>query len=81
MQQELKPTKRKIVEKNINKRGELEIEHHPKSIELFKNIAYIDSKYGGNSFSWKSGGDGDNGEMLMYALDIYFECLDAKVKL
>ncbi len=24
-------------------------------------------------FCWKTGGDGDNGEILMYQLDAYFE--------
>lgn len=65
-----------MVERDINKRWEEGIEHHSKSIELFKILAYIDFKYCGDSLCWKSGGDGDNGEMLMNALDIYFECLD-----
>ena len=28
------------------------------------------------SFYWKQGGDGDNGEALMYELDAFFELLD-----
>jgi hypothetical protein len=31
-------------------------------------------------FCFKSGGDGDNGEQLMYLLDIYFDELDVKSK-
>lgn len=27
-------------------------------------------------FQWKKGGDGDNGEMLMYELDTFFEQKD-----
>ena len=27
-------------------------------------------------FCWKKGGDGDNGETLMYQLDAFFELLD-----
>jgi hypothetical protein len=27
---------------------------------------------------WKTGGDGDNGEELMYHLDAFFEMLDKK---
>ena len=29
-------------------------------------------------FCFKSGGDGDNGEHLMYLLDIHFEQIDKK---
>ena len=65
------------VETDINKRWENNIPHHPKSEELFKAIAKIDYELGGDFFCWKSGGDGDNGEHLMYELDIYFERLAA----
>lgn len=67
----------KKVIRNIDKRWEKGIPHHPKSIELFDAISKIDFKYCSDSFCWNSGGDGDNGETLMYELDIYFECLDA----
>ena len=60
------------VERDINKRWEQSLDHHPKSISLFKALEKVDLKHG-----WKSGGDGDNGEMLMYQLDIIFECEDA----
>jgi len=66
-----------MVERDINKRWELGIEHHPESVKIFNALDHIDFKYGGDFFYWKSGGDGDNGEQLMYELDIYFECLDA----
>lgn len=65
-----------MVETDVNKRWEEGTPHHPKSLELFKVIAEIDFKYCGDSLCWKSGGDGDNGEMLMYALDIHFESQD-----
>lgn len=65
------------VERDINKRWEEGTDHHPKSIELFKALEHIDLVHGKDFFYWKSGGDGDNGEMLMYELDIYFECQDA----
>jgi len=67
-----------MVEKDINKRWENGTEHHPKSVELFKALADIDFRFGNDCFCWKSGGDGDNGEELMYHMDIYFECQDAK---
>ena len=65
------------VERDINKRWEQGIDHHPKSKAMFKALADLDWKYGDDYFCWKSGGDGDNGEHLMYEMDIYFECLDA----
>ena len=46
--------------------------HHPKSIELYKFISDLDYKHG-DTFCFKSGGDGDNGEQLMYLMDAYFE--------
>lgn len=65
------------VERDIDKRWEQGTEHHPKAIALFKALERIDLAHGNDYFCWKSGGDGDNGEMLMYELDIYFECQDA----
>lgn len=63
----------KKIETDITKRWELGMPHHPKSKEIYKAIAENDWKYGGNYFDWEAGGDGDNGEHLMYLLDIYFE--------
>lgn len=66
-----------MVERDINKRWENGTGHHPKSEALFKALAKIDHETCGDYFCWKSGGDGDNGEALMYQMDIYFECLEA----
>lgn len=63
----------KKIETNITKRWEIGIEHHPKSEKLVRTIADLDTKYGEDYFCFKIGGDGDNGEHLMYLLDIYFE--------
>jgi hypothetical protein len=49
------------------------MDHHPQSRRLYEIISTMDHKYGGDYFGFKSGGDGDNGEHLMYLLDIYFE--------
>jgi hypothetical protein len=52
------------------------IEHHPNSIRLMKFLKKIDSNAYGDSFCWKTGGDGDNGETLMFQLDAFFELLE-----
>lgn len=66
----------KKVETDITKRWEKGIDHHPKSEELVRTIAELDFDYGGDHFCFKIGGDGDNGEHLMYLLDIHFEQKD-----
>lgn len=58
---------------NITERWEQGIPHNPKSIKLYKFIANEDYENCGDSFCFKSGGDGDNGEHLMYLMDLYFE--------
>ena len=65
--------RKKKIEYDINARWEKGIPHHPKSEKLFKRLEEIDFKYGEDYFCWKSGGDGDNGEHLLYVLDILFE--------
>ena len=60
----------------IGDRWEQGIPHDLRSIALYEAIAKIDYEQGDDSLQWKSGGDGDNGEQLMFALDIYFEQLD-----
>lgn len=58
---------------NITERWEKGTKHHPKSKELLRRLQEIDAKYCNNFFDWEIGGDGDNGETLMYELDILFE--------
>lgn len=64
------------VETNITKRWEQGLSHHPKSEAIFQILKDVDWKYGDDYFCWKNGGDGDNGEQLMYELDIHFEQQD-----
>ena len=59
-----------------DERWENGVDHHQKSVNLFKQIKKIDWKYNNDNFCWKSGGDGDNGEELMYLLDMIFERKD-----
>lgn len=54
-------------------RWEAGISHHPKSEALVRRLAEIDFHYFNDHFQWKIGGDGDNGECLMYELDVYFD--------
>lgn len=67
-----------MVETDITKRWEQGIPHHPKSIELMEALMDIDSKLCDDHFCWKKGGDGDNGETLMYEMDIHFDRQDGK---
>ena len=68
-----KAKKLKITDKN---RWETGIPHHPMSVLLFKFLEKHDYNDNNDSFCWKSGGDGDNGETLMYQMDAFFETLD-----
>lgn len=62
-------------ERTIDRWGD-GIEHHPKSIELMEFLKEIDWEIYKDHFCWKTGGDGDNGESLMYQMDAYFEAKD-----
>lgn len=55
----------------INERWEKGIPHDPRSVKLVKAMADIDFA-NGDGMCIKTGGDGDNGEHMMYLLDIYF---------
>jgi hypothetical protein len=58
---------------DVAERWEKGINHRAESKEIYNRIEALDFIYGGDSFCFKSGGDGDNGEHLMYLLDIYFD--------
>jgi len=66
---------------SVEERWEKGIPHHPESERLSKAIFDIDFQYNNDYFGWKWGGNGDNGEELMYLLDIYFESKDAGVSI
>lgn len=63
-------------ELTIDQRWEQGIEHDPRSEALFKSIRKIDYK-NGDHMCFKAGGDGDNGEHLMFLFDIHFARVDA----
>ena len=69
----------KVKELNIltpNERWESGKDHHNKSKILYDSISAMDLVFSDDYFCWKSGGDGDNGEELMYELDMIFELED-----
>lgn len=67
-------TKTPGVEYDVNKRWENGTpQHHPKSVVLMKRVGDLDWELLQGHFDFKTGGDGDNGETLMYLLDIFFE--------
>jgi hypothetical protein len=51
-------------------------EHHPMSERLMEFLKEHDFRDYDDCFCWKTGGDGDNGETLMYQMDAFFEMLD-----
>lgn len=55
----------------INRRWEEGTPHNPRSITLVKSLAKIDFE-NGDTMGLKMGGDGDNGEHMMYLFDIHF---------
>lgn len=59
-------------------RWDEDIPHHPKSIQLMAFLEDHDFRDYSDYFCWKIGGDGDNGEVLMYQMDAFFELQDLK---
>ncbi len=57
----------------VEQRWEQGIDHDPRSEALYHKLAAIDRELGDDFFWFTYGGDGDNGEHLMYLLDIYFD--------
>lgn len=57
-------------------RWEEGIDHHPMSRRLMDFLSEHDFADYADYFFWKLGGDGDNGETLMYEMDAFFELLD-----
>lgn len=57
---------------DINQRWEKGIPHDKRSREIYEFLQDYDFEYCNDFFCFKSGGDGDNGEHLMYLMDEYF---------
>jgi hypothetical protein len=56
-----------------------DISHHPMSERLMEFLAKHDWVDYNGYFDWSIGGDGDNGETLMYQMDAFFELLDKQI--
>ena len=52
------------------------IEHHLMSQRMMEFLIEHDYNDYDDHFCWKKGGDGDNGEALMYQMDAFFEMLN-----
>jgi len=57
---------------DVNTRWEQGEEHDVRSLEIMDFLSAYDFKFCSDYFCWKTGGDGDNGETLMYELDEFF---------
>jgi hypothetical protein len=57
-------------------RWEERLDHHPMAERLVRFLSEHDLRDYGLHFDWRAGGDGDNGEALMYQMDPFFELLD-----
>ena len=64
----------------IEERWENGIPHDNRSIVLAKEIAKIDYEQGCEALDFRFGGDGDNGEYLLYILDVYFDNVDLETQ-
>ena len=51
-------------------------DHHPESMRLMAFIEEHDFNDYSDCFYWKTGGDWDNGETLMFQMDAFFEMID-----
>jgi len=57
-------------------RWENGISHHPMSERVVKFMAEYDFRDCNDSMDINIGGDGDNGEEMMFLMDAFFEMLD-----
>jgi len=60
----------------LDERWDKGIDHHPMSERLMNFLQEHDARDHGDYFDFETGGDGDNGEQLMYEMDAFFELMD-----
>lgn len=75
MSELLKLAKEKHIETDTTKRWEEGLDHDPRSVNLMEFLRKLDAE-NGYCFDWRFGGDGDNGEEMLYQLDVWFETMD-----
>ena len=66
------------IEADCNVRWEEGIPHHPEAERIMELLKVSDWTFMDDYFCWKTGGDGDNGETLMFALSVLLELRDAE---
>ena len=66
---------------SINKRWENGMPHDKRSVEMVEFMRMLDWEDNGGALDIQMGGDGDNGEYMMFLLDVYFELKDKGSKL
>lgn len=57
-------------------RWEQGVDHDERTYSIYRFLQEYDHKFNDSELDLKSGGDGDNGETLMYLLDEYFAAVD-----
>lgn len=57
-------------------RWEQGVDHDERTYSIYRFMQEYDHKFNDSELNLKSGGDGDNGETLMYLLDEYFAAVD-----
>lgn len=68
------------VNTSIDDRWEQGVPHHPRAETLARRIAAADWLFADGCFDFKFGGDGDNGETLLYILDILCDLEDTQAR-
>ena len=63
-------------DQRFNRRWEDGVPHDPRTLEIFESVAALDFRLNSDYFSWRWGGDGDNGEIFMFVLDEYLQRRD-----
>lgn len=66
-----------MADKTVSQRSKDGDEHDPRSIKMYEFISQLDFNECNDSFGFQSGGDGDNGEHLMYLMDVYYANIDS----
>lgn len=57
----------------ITARWEDGVPHHPVAVAIYRLLERSDWILGHDHFQWKAGGDGDNGEHLMFCLSEHID--------